>query len=482
MYRITALCLILAIGYHLQAQTIAIHGKVTDQTGKAINRAVVQLKSKNLADTTDAAGAYSLNSEISSVHTMTILSRADAISLRNGIVTVRLAKPDQVRVELFDIQGNLLETIRENSATAGDLRFDVAKRRFAANMIVIRVSIVHRTARFLFLPFANGRNTVTASSTGNRPVTRLASADELEASAAGYKTKKVPITSYEGTVDITLDTVYCIATPSTPMGSSVSGSGPHKVVIETNSDPGIKAGTIYRPEDLEPGKKYPIFVWGEGACTQNGLSNKTAMVEIASHGYFVVADGTPNGTGSITMDRSKLEAMGAPLRAYIDWAIAENGKPCSAYYQSIDTTKISSNGFSCGGLMAQGTVMDPRITTWGVTSSGMKGADPSFYDMIHTPVLFVEGGTSDQAYDGGKEGYQSISKLDVPVMWFSNKNLGHGGDLSQTNGGDFTKINLAWLNWWLKGDETATGKGLLVGAGCSYCQNSAWEVMSNKIP
>jgi hypothetical protein len=483
MYQITAMCLIMVIGYHLQAQTIEINGKVTNQSGKGINRAVVQLKSKNLADTTDAEGAYSLSAEISSVNNMTILSGADAISLRDGIVTIHLAKPDRVRVELFDIRGNLLENILENSATAGDFRFDVVKHRSAANMMVIRVSIGQRTASFRFLPFANGRNTVTSSSTGKRLARRQASADELEASAAGYKTKKVPITSYEGTVDITLemeDVGTC--TPSKTENQTVSGSGPHKVVIETNADPGINKGTIYRPEDLGPGKKYPIFVWGEGGCSQNGLSNKTAMAEIASHGYFVVADGTPNGTGNITMDRSKLEAMGAPLRAYIDWAIAENEKPCSAYYQSLDTTKISSNGFSCGGLMAQGTVMDPRITTWGVTSSGMKGADPSFYDMIHTPVLFVEGGTSDQAYDGGKEGYQSISKLDVPVMWFSNKNLGHGGDLSQAGGGDFTKINLAWLNWWLKGDETATGKGLLVGAGCSYCQNSAWEVMSEKVP
>ncbi|MBN1607269.1 MAG: alpha/beta hydrolase [Polyangiaceae bacterium] len=253
------------------------------------------------------------------------------------------------------------------------------------------------------------------------------------------------------------------------------------MTVETNSDPGINEGTIFRPTDLGGAEKYPIFVWGEGACLQNGLSNTAAMAEIASHGYFVVADGIPNGTDNRTMDRSQLEAMGAPLIGYIDWAIAENDKPCSAYYQSLDTTKIASNGFSCGGLMSQGTVMDPRITTWGVTSSGMAGADPSFYDLIHTPVLFVEGGPSDMAYDGALEGYQAISELDVPVMWFS-KDIGHGGDLGNRNGGDFTKINLAWLNWWLKGDETATGKGLLVGAGCSYCSDGAWEVMSEKVP
>ena len=205
------------------------------------------------------------------------------------------------------------------------------------------------------------------------------------------------------------------------------------------------------------------------------------MAEIASHGYFVVADGTPNGTGNRTQDRSNLKAMAAPLIAYIDWAIAENGKPCSAYYQSLDAAKISANGFSCGGLMSQAMVTDPRIVVWGLNSSGMAGAAQSFYDMVKTPVLFVEGGPDDIAYDGGLEGYTAISKLNVPVLWFS-KALGHGGDLFQARGGDFTKINLAWLNWWLKGDQTATGKGLLVGGSCPYCSDSAWEYKSMNIP
>jgi hypothetical protein len=253
------------------------------------------------------------------------------------------------------------------------------------------------------------------------------------------------------------------------------------VTVETNSDPGITEGTIFRPTDLGGTEKYPIFVWGEGACTQNGLANATAMGEIASHGYFVVADGTPNGTVNRTMDRTQLAAMGAPLMAYIDWTIAENEKPCSAYYHSIDTTKIGANGFSCGGLMSQAMVLDARVTTWGVNSSGMAGAAQDFYDLVHTPVLFVEGGPSDMAYDGAGEGYTAISNLKVPVLWFS-KDLGHGGDLSAARGGDFTKIDLAWLNWWLKGDETATGKGLLVGSGCTYCKDSAWEVKSANVP
>jgi hypothetical protein len=142
---------------------------------------------------------------------------------------------------------------------------------------------------------------------------------------------------------------------------------------------------------------------------------------------------------------------------------------------------LSGNWFSCGGLMAIGIVADPRITTWGVTSSGMARVSDDFYKLVRTPVLFVEGGTRDMANAGGQKGYENIARTGVPVLWFS-KEIGHGGDLSSANGGDFTRINLAWLNWWLKGDETATGKGLLVGESCPYCKDDAWEVKAANIP
>jgi hypothetical protein len=183
-----------------------------------------------------------------------------------------------------------------------------------------------------------------------------------------------------------------------------------------------------------------------------------------------------------TMNTSDVVSMAKPLLDYISWATAENDKPCSAYYQSLDATKVGANGFSCGGLMAAGTASDPRITTWGLTSSGMFGADQSFYKTIHTPVLIVLGGSSDIAYTNGETDFDNISALgNIPVMLFSKSGSNHGGDLS-IQGGDFAKINRAWLNWWLKGDTTATGKGLLVGSGCTYCTDSTWEVKSKNIP
>ncbi len=265
----------------------------------------------------------------------------------------------------------------------------------------------------------------------------------------------------------------CNASQAT--NSRASGSGPHEVVIETNSDPGIACGTIYRPADLGGGEKYPILVWGEGGCSQDGLSNQAAMGEIASWGYFIVADGTPGGNGSCQGGQD-----GAQFLDYVTWAIAENEKPCSAYYQSLETTKIAADGFSCGGLMSESVSGDPRFAAIGITSSGQFNSNPSLYDAVHTPFKIMNGGPDDMAYENGLRDYEEISSRGIPIVYFSQTSAGHGGDLFQARG-NFNLVNLAWLNWQLKGDEGSTGKGFLYGATCEFCTDGGWVYKSANI-
>ncbi len=266
----------------------------------------------------------------------------------------------------------------------------------------------------------------------------------------------------------------CTASKAT--GKTVSGTGPHQVVIETNSENGIKCGTIYRPKDLGGAEKYPIFVWGEGGCSQDGYSNQAAMGEIASWGYFVVADGTPGGSNACASNQN-----GKSLLDFITWAIAENGKSCSAYYQSLETTKVAADGFSCGGLMAENASGDPRFTAIGITSSGLMSNNAALYDKIHTPFKIMNGGSSDVAYENGLRDYDAISSRGKPIIYFSKNSAGHGGDLGNGRG-DFNKVNLAWLNWQLKGDMGATGKGYLSGSTCSICTDSGWTYKAANIP
>jgi hypothetical protein len=62
----------------------------------------------------------------------------------------------------------------------------------------------------------------------------------------------------------------------------------------------------------------------------------------------------------------------------------------------------------------------------------------------------------------------------------SKDGAGHGGDLSNGTG-DFNSVNLAWINWQLKGDTTSTGKAALIGSSCKYCNAAGWEYKSANI-
>lgn len=388
------------------------------------------------------------------------------------------------------MQGSLINSCKVPQVNAGTFRFDLTSQKLSSAMMIVRVSAGSSTAVFRYAPHSTRFNDVNQG-TALSGLTRSAAAaalDELSVTALGYKSKKVEVSSYETTLNVTLEAEYTGTCIASQKHSSAKGTGPHNVVIETNSGNGIKEGTIFRPEDLGPGKNYPIFVWGQGACSRDGLGAAAAMTEIASHGYFVIADGTPNNT--LPVRNMSLATMTIPGLAYVTWAIAENKKPCSAYYQSLDTSKVAGNGFSCGGYLGQGLAGDPRTTTWGVTSSGSMGKAPDLWKSTHTPVLILEGskdvsgppnnGTG--AYTNGLGDYDGLNALGKPVYFISNKNMGHGGDLfNSPNGGQFTKINLAWLNWWLKGDTGATGKGVLMGSTCKYCTDSNWEVKSANI-
>lgn len=60
--------------------------------------------------------------------------------------------------------------------------------------------------------------------------------------------------------------------------------------------------------------------------------------------------------------------------------------------------------------------------------------------------------------------------------WKGNLPLGHGGDLTQTNGGKFGNALLNWMEYIFRGDETA-GE-YITGSGS---QVDGWEVETHAL-
>src|SRR5262245_30017605 len=55
--------------------------------------------------------------------------------------------------------------------------------------------------------------------------------------------------------------------------------------------PSLPAHVVYRPKDLTAlgAMKLGVVAWGNGGCSDDGASTRLHLLEIASHGYLVIA-------------------------------------------------------------------------------------------------------------------------------------------------------------------------------------------------
>ncbi len=210
MRRTAVLYFILALGVSLSAESIAINGKVTNKSsGAPIVGAKITLKGKNLNATTNDDGSYSLVGTALNTPSP-ILPDAENITMRNGIISISLPAAAPVKIELFDMKGNLLEKVINRTASAGNYCFNLATNPLAVKMMVVRVSIGQRTSTFRYLPINDGKRVFTSAALslgGERLAKMQATVDSLKVTASNYTSTSVAISSYQTTVNITLDSI-----------------------------------------------------------------------------------------------------------------------------------------------------------------------------------------------------------------------------------------------------------------------------------
>lgn len=119
------------------------------------------------------------------------------------------------------------------------------------------------------------------------------------------------------------------------------GSGKYKAKYV--ADASIANHTIYAPEVPPVGEKLPVIIWGNGFCMAAGTMFANFLNEIASHGYFIVANGPAVGNqlGGQTSYKDLITS--------IDWVTKGDA---AKKYGNIDTSKLLVAGQSCGGLEA----------------------------------------------------------------------------------------------------------------------------------
>jgi hypothetical protein len=150
------------------------------------------------------------------------------------------------------------------------------------------------------------------------------------------------------------------------------GSGPFKAASFT--DPTLPKHTIYAPQTPPPADvKLPVIVWGNGLCAATGTFFYNFLMEVASHGFVVIANGAPaaapastsssaasGGTLSSLLGSLQMLSQGmtkaSDLTDSVKWII-QNEKTFK--YGAVDISQIAAAGQSCGGI--EGEIQDRNI-------------------------------------------------------------------------------------------------------------------------
>jgi hypothetical protein len=256
---------------------------------------------------------------------------------------------------------------------------------------------------------------------------------------------------------------------------------------------------VYRPQDLNAlaGTKLGVVAWGNGGCSDDAASSRFHLLELASHGYLVIASGRVlSGPGAPPREPRPAPPQGqlpAPrtqvkdLSDAIDWALAENQRTGSPYFGRIDPAQIAYSGWSCGGVQALQVAKDPRVKTLVIHNSGILNNGPTamtgtnvgkeVLQTLHTPVIYIEGGPTDIAYENGMDDFKRISQVPVAI---ANLPVGHGGTFNEPNGGAAASVAVSWLNWQLRGDAQSAKR--FVGEDCGLCKDAQWSLQRKQFP
>lgn len=330
--RTIAFCGLVLAAWSVHAQVVNVRGRVSDAAGKPVANAVVAIKSLGLKDTTSLDGAYSIAQGALAVAPGAGL-RPDALFLEGGELVVALGISSPLVIELRDVSGALLSSRVVPDLGEGVHRIPLAPPAGRSGLFVVRVSAGTRTVSLRGLSMGNDAGWKPATTEAPRT---LATVDTLVATATGYATSRTPLSSYDQTVDVVLDSVQTV----------VRSAGCDKTRTLANGTLSLQSGGKTRkyilgaPATYDKSHAYRlVFAYAESGSSAQSVANRNffRMGTYDAKNTIFVAPDAENGAG--TWSKTDVDFTDAIL-AQVESDLC------------IDKTRIFATGFSFGGAMS----------------------------------------------------------------------------------------------------------------------------------
>ncbi|MEO6600862.1 MAG: hypothetical protein ABIQ16_13370 [Polyangiaceae bacterium] len=243
-----------------------------------------------------------------------------------------------------------------------------------------------------------------------------------------------------------------------PAVTDYTKAGPFATTVDTKVGPG-NGYTVYRPKTLgENGFKHSPIIFGPG-IGQAVTVHATLLTNFASHGYVVVGTPVLNGGPG---DAGNLKLMEDGL----NWILAQNDA-AGVYQGKLDVNRAVSMGYSVGGTSAVQLGGHKAVaTTVSIHGHTAKSA-------MHGPLLQTTG-TKDTVGMPLQQATYTTSEVQTFLATLTGADHGY---IQNAGGGEERPAIVAWLRYWLNGDQGA--KHYFFGDDCVLCK-APWESPKRK--
>jgi len=352
-------CAAMALAMVASAQAFTLTGKVNDESGKAIEKASVELLKEGLKTTTDAKGEFKIfkeekNDSIGGSDAIRSFARPSIgyVSVMNGILSYSQSTNEPVRVQVFDAVGSRI--LNETLQGKGTLDLQSVVR--SQGSYFARVSVGSAQSNFRFT--SNGNYKASFGEAVARGLAKEGDGDSLRVIATDYDTLTVALSNLDTNVTLKLkktvkqpEYAYGWGLKNDPVPTRGCGKDTKldykyrgdKPYIEFKWSKGTRTVRIDIPKSYDKNKPYKLIFgmqcmggWAGGVQDEGyyGLKpldkNETAI--------FVAPEGNGNQAPWAQDDYILFDELLAMLEDSF----------------CIDSSRVFSTGFSYGSMFSNG--------------------------------------------------------------------------------------------------------------------------------